>query len=240
MEQENFEHEIRVTKYNVEGFRLEAQHTAFIINDMLQNYLVDHHYYYAKVNPKFNAMVDAAMNAVWDAYQALQEENETFDHLPNAPKAPVTEQTAHTPDLENAPAKHRMNSEEILATITQSQPSIQGLKEFIELAMEQQGVDITIVIKAFFPDTVTIDQLALTKTLQELEQFGLVHVSYAFHDVDTNQKIRIHQDQYMHALENDFNDYLHPQTQVLVEQDLARDCLKTSVEMTQNFREMFN
>lgn len=67
--------------FEVDLFRHEALHTSSVILDMLNDHLADHHYYYQTINPKYNALVDKAIDALYAVYSSIDEENEVFKRM---------------------------------------------------------------------------------------------------------------------------------------------------------------
>ena len=67
--------------FEVDFFRHEALHTSSVILEMIDNHLADHHYYHQTINPKYNALVDKAIDALYAVYSSIDEENETFKRM---------------------------------------------------------------------------------------------------------------------------------------------------------------
>lgn len=67
--------------FEVDFFRHEALHTSSVILEMVSNHLVDHHYYHQTINPKYNALVDEAIDALYAVYSSIDEENEVFKRM---------------------------------------------------------------------------------------------------------------------------------------------------------------
>lgn len=67
--------------FEVDFFRHEAMHTSSVILEMLNDHLTDHHYYHQTINPKYNALVDKAIDALYAVYSSIDEENETFKRM---------------------------------------------------------------------------------------------------------------------------------------------------------------
>ena len=56
--------------------RHEALHTTHILRDAVYNNLIEHSYANSGVNEKFNEALTVAFDALCDAYQLCNEENE--------------------------------------------------------------------------------------------------------------------------------------------------------------------
>ena len=67
--------------FEVDFFRHEAMHTSSVILDMVCNHLAEHHYYDQTINPKYNALVDKAVDALYAVYSSIDEENEEFKRM---------------------------------------------------------------------------------------------------------------------------------------------------------------
>lgn len=53
----------------------EALHTTNLIVEMIDDHLINHHYYHNGTNPKFNARVDKAIKQLAKAYQECGNDN---------------------------------------------------------------------------------------------------------------------------------------------------------------------
>lgn len=76
-----FESWLAEDSFEVDFFRCEALHTSSVILEMVSNHLVDHHYYDQNINPKYNALVDKAIDALYAVYSSIDEENEVFKRM---------------------------------------------------------------------------------------------------------------------------------------------------------------
>ena len=56
--------------------RHEALHTIHILRDSLANYVIEHTYFESEKNKEFNKLIETAFDALCDAYQLCDEENE--------------------------------------------------------------------------------------------------------------------------------------------------------------------
>lgn len=62
---------------NPKWFRHEALHTTHVLLSTLDSHLANHWYYQQKINPEFNKHIEAALEHLASAYQAVgNEENE--------------------------------------------------------------------------------------------------------------------------------------------------------------------
>lgn len=67
----------KVKKVNPKWFRHEALHTTHVLLSALDDHLAKHWYYQQQINPEFNQHIDAALEHLATAYQAVgNKENE--------------------------------------------------------------------------------------------------------------------------------------------------------------------
>ena len=73
----------KVEKVNPKWFRHEASHTTNLFVENINDHLIKHHYYNSNINPKYNKLIDKAIDTLAAAYQAINEENEVKNILIN-------------------------------------------------------------------------------------------------------------------------------------------------------------
>ena len=74
----------KVKKYiTVKWYRHEALHSTHLLIETVSNNIAEHYYYNSNINPEFNKKIDEAINALCDAYQLCNKENEIKNSNPN-------------------------------------------------------------------------------------------------------------------------------------------------------------
>ena len=63
----------------IKWFRHEALHTTSISIELINNQLVEHHYYHSNINPEFVKQTDLALEALNNAYQLIDKEQENLN-----------------------------------------------------------------------------------------------------------------------------------------------------------------
>lgn len=59
----------------------EALHATNMVNEILEDHLVNHHYYDSKVNKEYNKLIDKASKALAKAYQSIPSNSEYYKSL---------------------------------------------------------------------------------------------------------------------------------------------------------------
>lgn len=58
-------------KIKVDLIQHEALHATNMVTEILEDHLINHHYYNSKVNKKYNKLIDKAGKALASAYQSV-------------------------------------------------------------------------------------------------------------------------------------------------------------------------
>lgn len=66
-------------KVSPKWFRHEALHTTNVCAEMVNDHLLNHHYYHSNINPEFNKHIDKALKHLAKAYQAVGNEQNEVD-----------------------------------------------------------------------------------------------------------------------------------------------------------------
>lgn len=59
----------------------EALHATNMVNEILEDHLVNHHYYDSKVNKEYNKLIDKASKALAKAYQSIPSNSKYYKSL---------------------------------------------------------------------------------------------------------------------------------------------------------------
>ena len=54
----------------------EALHATHMLTEMVDNHLVQHHYYHSECNPEYNKLIDDAIDKLAHAYQICATHND--------------------------------------------------------------------------------------------------------------------------------------------------------------------
>ncbi len=68
-------------KVKVDLYEHEALHSTNMVSEILEDHLVNHHYYHSKVNEEYNKLIDKAGELLQEAYQSIANNSEFYKAL---------------------------------------------------------------------------------------------------------------------------------------------------------------
>lgn len=68
-------------KVKVDLIEHEALHSTNMVTEILEDHLINHHYYNSNINPEYNKLIDKAGKSLAKAYQSIANNSEYYKSL---------------------------------------------------------------------------------------------------------------------------------------------------------------
>lgn len=68
-------------KIKVDLIEHEALHSTNMVSEILEEHLINHHYYHSEVNKEYNQLIDKAGELIQEAYQSIAQNSAYYKSL---------------------------------------------------------------------------------------------------------------------------------------------------------------